>query len=146
MKLSDTLHRRHSWLVCISSQSYYSLSTSTCSNELICAKGSTIPPYILHLDTHYQSVDEVLLKLTLLRNPKSLCLRQINLACLVQDAKKTVILEQFQTDEVVDFIASAPCLEFFFYSLFRCHGCDLFFSGKFSALEAIQNGHESTHG
>ena len=62
--------------------------------ETICAEGSTIPPYILHLEIENKgqdskNVDLALLKLPPFNNLKSLSLGQINWASL-QGAKKCV--------------------------------------------------------
>jgi hypothetical protein len=59
--------------------------------ELICAEGSTIPHYILHLRIavfRMKFVDETLLRLPLLSNLKSLSLSGIDMARLSLDAKK----------------------------------------------------------
>ena len=62
--------------------------------EAICAEGSIIPPYILHLEIENKgqdakNVDLVLLRLPLFNNLKSLLLGQIKWASL-RDAKKCV--------------------------------------------------------
>jgi hypothetical protein len=66
--------------------------------ELICAEGSTIPPYILRLriavDLGYvdeiQSVNETILRIPLLSNLKSLSLSRIEMTRLTPDAKKNL--------------------------------------------------------
>jgi hypothetical protein len=64
--------------------------------ELICADGSTIPPYILRLSIQdrwmpserIQFVEKTLLRLPLLSNLKILRLSNINMASLTPNAKK----------------------------------------------------------
>ena len=61
--------------------------------DLICAEGSTIPPYILKLkirDDYSQFLDEKLLRLPLLSNVKLLLLTQIIMAILTPDAKMKI--------------------------------------------------------
>ena len=70
--------------------------------ELICAEGSTIPPYILNLSIDgdaSQFVDETLLRLPLLNNVKHLQLTHIKMANLTKDAKKklTSMLQNLTT-------------------------------------------------
>jgi hypothetical protein len=90
--------------------------------ELICAEGSTIPPYILDLGILGVGVlFETLLRLPLLnimlRNLSSLNLSHFTVRnCLSRYPSihfvSSAILEQFETvDQAVDFIAFAPCLE-----------------------------------
>jgi hypothetical protein len=71
--------------------------------ELICAEGSTIPPYILNLsispEDESQSVDEMLLRLPLLSNLKTLLLSHVNMANSTLDAKKrlTIMLQKLKS-------------------------------------------------
>lgn len=101
-------------------------------SSLICAEGSNIPPYILHLDIHYRStrsqfVDEALLKLPLLSKLKSLrpiTIPHTSMRC--RSGLRAPLVWRFL---------------YIFFSSVRCHGsCGLFFSGKCSA---IRNGHEN---
>ena len=62
--------------------------------EVICAKGSTIPPYILKLSIEgdeSQILNETLIKLPLLSNVKRLQPSQIHMANLKLDAKMKLI-------------------------------------------------------
>jgi hypothetical protein len=78
--------------------------------ELICAEGSTIPPYILNLSImmpkdESQSVDEMLLRLPLLSNLKTLSLSCINMASLTADAKKrlNIMLQELTSLKLFNF-------------------------------------------
>ena len=76
--------------------------------EVICAEGSTIPPYISHLEMENdesQSVDETLLRLPLLSNLKCLRFISIDMADFTPDAKKrlTTMSERLTTLSLYDF-------------------------------------------
>jgi hypothetical protein len=94
--------------------------------ELICAEGSTIPPYILHLSiaVGIQFVDETLLRLPLLNNLKTLLLSKINMAHLSLDAKKrlNIMLENLTFLGLSNFSA---CNCFSLHFRFICLICEI---------------------
>jgi hypothetical protein len=77
--------------------------------ELICAEGSIVPPYIVDLEIivdESQIVEEMLLRLPLLSNLKTLFLSNIIMASLTPDAKKrlNIMFRNLTSLTLFDFI------------------------------------------
>jgi hypothetical protein len=74
--------------------------------DLICAEGSTIPPYILHLSMS-DGIQSEILRLPLLSNLETLSIEEVNMgrACLSQDAKKrlAVMLQNLTSLDLLHF-------------------------------------------
>jgi hypothetical protein len=87
--------------------------------ELICAEGSTIPPYILNLGIIGDGViSETLLRLPLLSNLKTLSLSNINMAWLSRDAKNrlTTMLQNLTSLDLSIFTVR-NCLSLYLQSI-----------------------------